>query len=158
MKNLFTQPGGGALGSKGSEDALLGSRENGSISLKDSQGVDFALEDKGALGSNISKDADLGLKNFNGASKTRHSETPKAGSESVTLASNKQTLMSTDDRLTRFGQPQRFALSRVQGDGWSSNSEVIAKHTYSCHCEECVRTTSQSYDIGSRRSRWSLAM
>ncbi|MBR1754270.1 hypothetical protein IJ732_05475, partial [bacterium] len=52
---------------------------------------------------------------------TRHSETPKAGSESVTRASNKQTLMSTDDRLTRFGQPQRFALSQVQGDGWSSN-------------------------------------
>ncbi len=48
--------------------------------------------------------------------KTCHSETPKAGSESVTLASNKQTLMSTDDRLTRFGQPQRFALSQVQGD------------------------------------------
>ncbi|MBR1754229.1 hypothetical protein IJ732_05265, partial [bacterium] len=58
----------GALGSKGSEDAVLGSRENGGISLKSSQGADFALE------------------NFNGASKTRHSETPKAGSESVTRA------------------------------------------------------------------------
>ncbi|MBR1754300.1 hypothetical protein IJ732_05625, partial [bacterium] len=39
-----------------------------------------------------------------------------------------------------------------------SNSALNEKHTYSCHCEECVSTTSQSYDIGSRRSRWSLAM
>ncbi|MBR1753753.1 hypothetical protein IJ732_02865, partial [bacterium] len=63
----------------------------------------FTRAGGGALGSKVSEDADLGLENFGWASKTRHSETPKAGSESVTLASNKQTLMSTDDRLTRFG-------------------------------------------------------
>ncbi len=37
----------------------------------------------GASGLNLSKDAVLGLKNFGWASKTRHSETPQAGSESV---------------------------------------------------------------------------
>ncbi len=83
----------------------------------------------GALGSKGSEDAVLDLKIFGWASKTRHSETPQAGSESVTRASNKQTLMSTDDRLTRFGQPQRFALSQVQGDGWSSNSALDAGDT-----------------------------
>ncbi|MBR1753610.1 hypothetical protein IJ732_02130, partial [bacterium] len=55
----------GALGSKASKDAVLSSRHCG------------------ALGSNLSKGADFALENFNGASKTRHSETPKAGSESV---------------------------------------------------------------------------
>ncbi|MBR1753604.1 hypothetical protein IJ732_02100 [bacterium] len=45
-----------------------------------------------------------------------------------------------------------------------SNSASNAEDTLPCHCEECVSTTSQSYDIekrkdiGSRRSRWSLAM
>ncbi|MBR1754123.1 hypothetical protein IJ732_04725 [bacterium] len=43
--------------------------------------------------------------------------------------------MSTDDRLTRFGQPQRFALSQVQGDERSSNSALNATDTISCHCE-----------------------
>ncbi|MBR1753780.1 type II secretion system protein [bacterium] len=55
--------------------------------------------------------------------------------------------MSTDDRLTRFGQPQRFALSQVQGDGWSSNSTLNAEHTYSCHCER-LKGASQSYVLG----------
>ncbi|MBR1753919.1 type II secretion system protein, partial [bacterium] len=63
---------------------------------------------------------------ISGALDTRHSELV---SESVKAVSQKQTLMSTDDRLTRFGQPQRFALSQVQGDGWSSNSALDAKHS-----------------------------
>ncbi|MBR1754387.1 hypothetical protein IJ732_06065 [bacterium] len=46
--------------------------DKGALGSKGSQGANFALEDKGALGSNLSKDADLGLKNFNGASKARH--------------------------------------------------------------------------------------
>ena len=101
MKNLFTRLGGGALGLNLSKDADLGSQDLGALGSKGSQGADFALEDKGALGlntsedadlgsqncgalgSNLSKDADFALENFNGASKTRHSETPKAGSESV---------------------------------------------------------------------------
>ena len=65
-----------------------------------------------ALGSKGSEDALLGLKNFGWASKIRHSETPQAGSESVTRASNKQTLMSTDDRLTQFLK----MLKQVQHD------------------------------------------
>ncbi|MBR1754129.1 type II secretion system protein [bacterium] len=72
-----------ALGLNLTKDAHLGSREKGSISLKGSQGANFALEDKVALGSKSSKDAYLGLENFGWASKTRHSETPQAGSESV---------------------------------------------------------------------------
>ncbi|MBR1753234.1 type II secretion system protein [bacterium] len=51
----------GALGLNLSEDAVLGSREKGGISLKSSQGADFALKDKGALGSKVNEDAVLGL-------------------------------------------------------------------------------------------------
>ena len=69
-KIIHPSKGGGALGSKASEDAVLGSQNLGALGSKGSQRADFALE------------------NFNGASKTRHSETPKAGSESVTSASN----------------------------------------------------------------------
>ncbi len=47
MNNFLTRLGGGALGLNLSKDADLGSRENGGISLKSSQGADFALEDKG---------------------------------------------------------------------------------------------------------------
>ena len=44
--------------------------------------------------------------------------------------------MSTDDRLTRFGQPQRFALSQVQGDERSLKSTSNTNDTLSCHYEE----------------------
>ncbi|MBR1754774.1 type II secretion system protein, partial [bacterium] len=119
----------GALGSNTSEDALLGS------------------QNCGALGSNTSEDALLGLKNFGWASKTRHSETPQAGSESVISLSNKQTLMSTDDRLTRFGQPQRFALSQVQGDERSLESTTNATDTLSCHCERNGLCTNSGFTM-----------
>ncbi|MBR1753472.1 hypothetical protein IJ732_01430, partial [bacterium] len=104
----------GALGLNTSEDADLGSQNCGALGSKGSQGADFALEDKGALGlnvredadlgsqnfgalgSNLSKDADFALENFNGASKTRHSETPNAGSESVNDRHLKSALNAKD--------------------------------------------------------------
>ncbi|MBR1753296.1 type II secretion system protein [bacterium] len=44
-------------------------------------------------------------------------------------------------------------LNQVQGDGWSSNSALDAGDTPPCHCEECVSTTSQSYDIEKRKDK-----
>ncbi len=55
--------------------------------------------------------------------------------------------MSTDDRLTRFGQPQRFALSRVQGDGWSLESTTNATDTLSCHCERNGLCTNSGFTL-----------
>ncbi|MBR1754333.1 hypothetical protein IJ732_05790, partial [bacterium] len=68
MNKLFTRAGGGALGSKSSEDALLGSQNCGALGSKSSQGADFALEDKGALGSKGSEDAVLGSRGERGVS------------------------------------------------------------------------------------------
>ena len=77
-KFIHPTRGGGALGLNTREDALLGS------------------QNCGALGSKGSKDADLGLENFGWASKTRHSETPQAGSESVNAHDLKPKLNAKD--------------------------------------------------------------
>ncbi len=96
----------GALGSKGSEDADLGSQNCGALGSKSSENALLGSRGKRGISLKNSQVADFALENFNGASKTRHSETPQAGSESVTLASNKQTLKQVQ------GDKMRLAMTR----------------------------------------------
>ncbi|MBR1753380.1 hypothetical protein IJ732_00965, partial [bacterium] len=79
MNKLQTRAGGGALGSKSSEDALLGSQNCGALGLKVNEDALLGLE-------SLSSPSLRGFEEpvaIPNALNTCHSETPKAGSESV---------------------------------------------------------------------------
>ncbi len=142
MKNLLTRAGGGGGGGLnlckdaglGLENFISASKYSHSKSILDAGDTPPCHCEECVSTTSQSYDL-VNPRQSQTRIKTCHSETPKAGSESVISLSSKQTLMSNDDRLTRFGQPQRFALSQVQGDERSLESTTNATDTLSCHCE-----------------------
>ena len=125
MKNLFTRAGGGG------------------ISLKSSQGANFALEDKGALGSNLSGDTLLGLENFGWASKTRHLKST-LDAQHILPCHCEECVSTTSQRISvRMASRTKSEQIRIA----SRKSGLVAKPQIAILCERGGNPR-QSYDIG----------